>query len=84
VLGDRYDRLWVLGAITLSPQRKRLDLRFSVWHENICTRHVVRFLKQLRQELKQPIKVVLDRLPTEPLKLTSHAKSACFVLLEPG
>lgn len=60
---DRYDRLSVLGAITLSPQRKRLDLRFSVWHENICTRHVVRFLKQLRHELRRPLVVVLDRLP---------------------
>jgi transposase len=49
----------VIGAITLSPHRQRLDLRFSVWHENIRTRHVVRFLKQLRHELV----VVLDRLP---------------------
>jgi transposase len=60
---DRYDRLSVIGAITLSPQRKRLDLRFSVWHENICTRHVARFLKQLRQQLRRPLTVVLDRLP---------------------
>ena len=60
---DRYDRLSVIGAITLSPQRRRLDLRFSVGHENICTRHVVRFLKQLRHELRRPLVVILDRLP---------------------
>jgi transposase len=60
---DRYDRLSVLGAITVSPKRRRLDLRFRVWHENIRTWHVVRFLKQLRQELRRPLVVVLDRLP---------------------
>lgn len=59
---DRYDRLSVIGAITLSAQRQRLDLRFSVWHENICTRHVVKFLKQLRRELRRPLVVILDRL----------------------
>jgi transposase len=59
---DRYDRLSVLGAITLSPHRKRLDARFNVWHENICTRHVVQFIKQLRQELRRPLVVILDRL----------------------
>jgi transposase len=59
---DRYDRLSVLGAITMSPQRKRLDARFNVWHENICTRHVVQFIKQLRQELRRPLVVILDRL----------------------
>lgn len=60
---DRYDRLSVLGAITVSPKRRRLDLRFRVWHENIRTWHVARFLKQLRQELRRPLVVVLDRLP---------------------
>ena len=60
---DRYDRLSVMGAISLSPQRQRLDLRFNVWHENICTKHVVRFLRQLRQELRRPLVVILDRLP---------------------
>lgn len=59
---DRYDRLSVLGAITLSPARQRLDVRFSVWHENICTRHIVQFIKQLRQELRRPLVIVLDRL----------------------
>ena len=59
---DRRDRLSVLGAVTLSPQRQRLDLRFSVQEENVRTEHVVRFLKQLRYELRRPIVVVLDRL----------------------
>lgn len=59
---DRYDRLSVMGAITLSPHRKRLDARFNAWHENICTRHVVQFIKQLRQELRRPLVVILDRL----------------------
>jgi transposase len=52
----------VLGAITVSPKRQRLDLRFRVWQENIRTWHVVRFLQQLRQELRRPLGVVLDRL----------------------
>jgi len=59
---DRHDRLSVVGAITISPQRKQLDLRFSFWHENICTKHIVQFLKQVRYELRSPIVVILDRL----------------------
>lgn len=60
---DRYDRLSVLGAIHLTPQRQQLKLRFSVWHENIRTRHIVRFVKQLHRELRGPLVVILDRLP---------------------
>lgn len=59
---DRRDRLSVLGAVTVSPQRQRLDLRFSVQEENVRTEHVARFLKQLRYELRRPIVVILDRL----------------------
>jgi hypothetical protein len=46
-------------AITVSPQRKRLDLRFSV----IRTEHVVQYLKQLYHELRHPIVIVLDHFP---------------------
>jgi len=60
---DRYDRLSVLGAISISPRRKRLDLRFHVLDENVRTPHVVQFLRQLRYELQRPIVVILDRLP---------------------
>lgn len=51
-----------MGAITLSPTRRRLNLRFHVLAENIRTSHVVRILKQLRYELRRPIVVILDRL----------------------
>jgi len=60
---DRHDRLSVIGAITVSPQRRRLGLAFRVHHENICAPHVTQFLTQLRYQLRRPILVVLDRLP---------------------
>jgi transposase len=59
---DRHDRLSVIGAVTLSPKRKRLGLFFSVAHENIRTARIVAFLKYVRLELRRPLIVVLDRL----------------------
>jgi transposase len=66
----------VPGAITVSPKRQRLDLRFRFWHENIRTWHVVRFFKQLRQALRRPLVLVLDRSPAH--------RSAARQLLQDG
>ena len=60
---DRHDRLSVLAALTVSPQRRRLGLAFRVYDENVHTQLVVQFLVQLRYQLRRPIVVVLDRLP---------------------
>jgi len=58
---DRHDRLSVIGAVTLSPQRQSIRLFFGVGHENIRTARVAAFLKYVRYELRKPIVVVLDR-----------------------
>jgi transposase len=59
----RYDRLSVIAAITVSPERRRMHSRFQVHAENIRTHHIRKFLLQLRQELRRPLVVIMDRLP---------------------
>jgi len=58
---DRHDRLSVISALTVSPQRHRLGLYFQIHRRNIRTQHVLDFLLQLRRQLGRPILVVLDR-----------------------
>ncbi len=60
---DRHDRLSVISAISVSPKRQRLRASFQVHAENICACHVRRFLLQIRQEVRQPLIVIMDRLP---------------------
>jgi len=59
---DRHDRLSVLTALTISPQRRRVGLAFRVYDENVHTQLVVQFLIQLRYQLRRPLLVILDRL----------------------
>jgi len=58
---DRYDRLSVIGAVTLSPARRRFSVPFQIHEENICTATAVSFVKQLRRRLGRPLIVVWDR-----------------------
>jgi transposase len=58
---DRYDRLSVISAITLSPQKQHIGLPFQIYRENIKTAEVVQFIKELRRSLQVPMIVVLDR-----------------------
>lgn len=57
----RHDRLSVLGALTCSPQRKRLGLYFRLHTQNIRTPDTVAFLRQLHRDLRRPLILVLDR-----------------------
>jgi hypothetical protein len=59
----RHDRLSVIGAISISPGKRHLRLAFRVQSENVRTGHVVDFIRQLRQDLRRPLLVVMDRLP---------------------
>lgn len=58
---DRYDRLSVVGAITLSPTRHRIGTPFQIHEDNIRTDEVVDFVKQLRKDLRRPLIIVWDR-----------------------
>lgn len=58
---DRYDRLSVIGAITISPVRRRLSVPFQIHRDNIRTAEVVAFIRSLRASLRGPLIVILDR-----------------------
>ena len=58
---DRHDRLSAIGAITVSPQRRRLGLFFRVHGHNIRAPDIVSFLRQLHRQVGRPIIVVWDR-----------------------
>jgi transposase len=58
---DRYDRLSVIGAVTLSPTRRRISTPFQVYEENIRAEHVVYFIQELRKRLRRPLVICLDR-----------------------
>ncbi len=58
---DRYDRLSVISAVTLSPGRRHISTPFQIHDDNIRTDEVVAFLTELRQKLQRPMIVVWDR-----------------------
>lgn len=58
---DRYDRLSVIGAIALSPKRRRIRLPFQIHSDNIRTDEVISFIRGLRRSLRCPLIIVWDR-----------------------
>lgn len=58
---DRRDRLSVISAITVSPQRRRLALYFDIADHNIRTDDFESFVVQLARRLPHGITLVLDR-----------------------
>lgn len=58
---DRYDRLSVIGAVTLSPTRRRIGTPFQIHNDNIRTDEVVEFVRQLRKQLQRPLIICWDR-----------------------
>jgi len=58
---DRRDRLSVISAITLSPQRRRLDLYFDVFDHNIITDQAEAFVAALLEHFPKGIILVWDR-----------------------
>ncbi len=79
---DRYDRLSVIGAVTLSPTRRRIGLPFQIHADNIRTAEAVAFVRQLRRQLGRPLIVVWDRWQVHRSAAKrlarSHAKSVEF------
>lgn len=58
---DRRDRLSVISAITVSPQRRRLGLYFDIFDHNIVTDDFELFVESLLGCLQQRIILVMDR-----------------------
>jgi transposase len=58
---DRYDRLSVIGAVTLSPEQRRISTPFQIHDDHIRTAEVVAFVKQLRRQLRRPLIICWDR-----------------------
>jgi transposase len=59
---DRRDRLSAISCITVSPQRVRLNLFFTLLPDNtnVNAQHVVDFLRQLKRQLRGPFTVIWD------------------------
>ena len=58
---DRRDRLSVISAVTLSPQRRRLGLYFDVFCRNITTDQAEPFVAALLEHFPKGIILVWDR-----------------------
>lgn len=58
---DRRDRLSVISAITVSPQRRRLGLYFDILDHNIATDEFEMFVAVVLRRLQRPIILVMDR-----------------------
>jgi len=58
---DRHDRLSVISAVTIAPQRRRLGLYWNVQTENVRGAHVVDFLRRVRRSLQRKLVLILDR-----------------------
>jgi transposase len=58
---DRHDRLSVISALTLAPQRQRIGLYFDIHSHNIRADDVYRFIQIVRHRLRRKIILVLDR-----------------------
>lgn len=58
---DRYDRLSVIGAVALSPTRRRISTPFQIHDANIRTDEVFEFVKQLRRHFRRPLLICWDR-----------------------
>jgi transposase len=72
---DRHARLSALGALSVSPKRRRLGLYFSAQQGNLRTPDVARFLRQVCRQVRRPLIVVWDRWnvhPTAAQRLWGH------------
>jgi len=58
---DRHDRLSVISAITVAPQRRRLGLYFDLHDHNIVTDDFEWFVETLLRRLQRPLILVMDR-----------------------
>lgn len=60
---DRHDRVSVISAISVSPQRRRLGLYFDSYDHNIATEDFEQFVAAILARLSRGIILVMDRWP---------------------
>lgn len=58
---DRRDRLSVISALTLSPERRRLGLYFDIFDHNIVADDFEELIARLLGRIGHPITLVMDR-----------------------
>ena len=58
---DRRDRLSAIGALTVSPHRRHLNLYFHIQSRNVEGEDMVYFVEQLHRHVCGPLVVVWDR-----------------------
>jgi transposase len=58
---QKHDRLSVISCLSLSPKRRRLNLYFSIYAENITSPDVRKFLASVRRSLGRRIILILDK-----------------------
>lgn len=61
-MSSKHDRLSVISAITVSPNRRRLGFYFCIYDENINADGVVLFLRWIQRHIQRNLLVVWDRL----------------------
>ena len=61
--GRRHQKISVIGALSISPRRRRLRL-FLQWHPdtNVAEEQMIAFLRQLLRHLPGEVIIVWDRL----------------------
>ena len=67
----RRDKISVISAISVSPQRQHLDLYYLLYFDNIGQEEVCLFLRELLRHLRGSVIVLLDNSSThdgEPLR----------------
>jgi transposase len=57
------EKINLIGAVTLSPNRRRISTYFRVHDENICAPDVVAFVRHLHRQLQRPLILIWDRWP---------------------
>jgi transposase len=72
---DRRDRLSAIGALTVSPRRRHLNLYFRIQPRNVEGSDLVDFVEQLHRCVRGPLIVVWDRLG-------AHRQAAAQLLRE--
>lgn len=62
VASARHDRLSVIAALTVSPQRRCVGMCFRIHSDNIKAPDVTSFIREVRRTLGSDLYVVWDRL----------------------
>jgi len=84
-ISDPHARLSVIGAITVSPRRKRLGLAYHILPDNANFRgpSVGRFVRTLHMRLSAPMTVLWDQIPIHSCKAIEQLIEASDVAVEP-